>query len=231
MPRWPGAHAVSGRSNGRSTRGRGASGQFQRGSPTPWVVTLAPAGGSGTHQRTVTHAEASPVGAQTARKTGCSPGGHVVSVDGSGVRSDLEACELWTTRPGRQPVDGARRPAPRGSPAGPPVARPPRGGCRPACRRRNGPGSPSPSCRRRRQIRARRRRLRGRGEFAAEGERVGRPRAAASATTQVGPRWHRHRKAGGPQPGDEEVALALQRRRQTGIPRRRRVRRPTATAG
>ena len=40
MPRWPGAHAVSGRSNGRSTRGRGASGQFQRGSPTPWVVTL-----------------------------------------------------------------------------------------------------------------------------------------------------------------------------------------------
>ena len=76
--------------------------------------------------------------------------------------------------PGRQPVDGARRPAPRDQPAGPPVARPPRGGCRPACRRRNGPG-----CRRLLVVAEDRYghaddACAG-GEFAAEGERVGRP--------------------------------------------------------
>lgn len=67
--------------------------------------------------------------------------------------------------PGRQPVDGELvSPALGDQPRkGRQSARPPRGGCRPACRRRNGPGSPSPSCRRRRQIRARRRRLPGRG--------------------------------------------------------------------
>ena len=86
----------------------------------------------------------SPVGAQTAPEDRVPPGGHVVSVDGSGVRSDLEACELWTTRPGRQPVDGARRSALGINPAV--ASRLDRlGRISSRRRRRNGPGSPSPS--------------------------------------------------------------------------------------